>query len=153
VNDFFSQPNVLVLEDDPGDALLIRRAFQKAGCDPFICRNTSEATAYLLGSGMYSDRRLYPLPDILITDLRLGQDSGIKLLSWLRSTHLKDLPVVVLSGAATPGDILAVQRLKAERVLIKPSNPDDLFAMLQETCEHICCHLKDREPAELEAVA
>ena len=138
-NDFQTQINVLVLEDDPVDAILIRRAFQRTGCDPFVCRNTSEATAYLLGSGMYCDRLHYPLPDIFVTDIRLGQDSGIHFLAWLRSINrFKELPVVVLSGAASPEDIRAVQQLKAHRVLIKPSDPTKLNRMLQEVCSQIC---------------
>lgn len=143
VNELPDQMNVLVLEDDPGDAILIRRAFQKTGCDAFVCRNTSEATAYLLGSGMYYDRHHFPLPDIFVTDIQLGQDSGIHFLEWLRSTpDFKDLPVVVLSGAATPADVRDVQQLRADRVLIKPSDPDDLNRMLEEISTQICPGLK-----------
>src|SRR5436305_11482190 len=67
----------LVLEDDANDALLIRRAFTNAACRAFVCRNTSEARAYLVGAGMYGNRDRFPFPDIFMTDLRLGDESGI----------------------------------------------------------------------------
>src|SRR5256885_1586953 len=112
--------NVLVLEDDAGDAILIRRAFTGETCRAFICRNTSEARAYFLGSGMYSDRELYPFPELFVTDIRLGEESGLQFLAWVRVFEdSKNLPVIVLSGAATRSDILAAQRLGATRVLIK----------------------------------
>ena len=80
VNQFLTRINVLVLEDDPNDAFLIRGAFKNSGCDAFVCRNTSEAAAYLLGSGMYYDSMRYPLPNIVIYDIRLGQDYRIHFL-------------------------------------------------------------------------
>ena len=131
--------NVLVLEDDADDATLIRRAFTGDTCRAFICRNTSEARAYFLGSGMYSDRRLYPFPELFVTDLRLGEESGIQFLAWVRAFDpAKDVPVIILSGAATPSDILAAQTLGATRVLIKPSDPIALQDMLIVTSRELC---------------
>jgi CheY-like chemotaxis protein len=135
----FTQTNVLVLEDDANDAILIKRAFTGEACRAFVCRNTSEARAYFLGSGMYSDRELFPFPDLFVTDLRLGEESGIQFLTWVRAVDgSKDLPVVVLSGAATPGDILAVQRLGVTSVLIKPSDPIALQDMLILASRELC---------------
>src|SRR5687768_2782297 len=131
--------NVLVLEDDANDALLIKRAFTGAACRTFICRNTSEARAYFLGAGMYADRDLFPFPELFVTDLRLNEESGIQFLAWVRALdECKDLPVIVLSGAITPSDILAVQRLRATRVLIKPANPVDLQALLSLASRELC---------------
>src|SRR5687768_10146645 len=123
--------NVLVLEDDPNDALLIKRAFTGADCRTFICRNTSEARAYFLGAGMYADRDRFPFPEVFVTDLRLNEESGIQFLEWVRAfNESKNLPVIVLSGVATPSDILALQRLRATRVLIKPADAVALQALL-----------------------
>src|SRR6185436_3289781 len=106
----------LVLEDDANDALLIRRAFTNAACHAFVCRNTSEARAYLVGAGMYADRTRFPFPDIFMTDLRLGDESGVHFVEWLRSKDdLAELPVVVLSGSATPKDIAAEKSLGVAR--------------------------------------
>jgi DNA-binding response OmpR family regulator len=139
MRDLFTPTNVLVLEDDANDAILIKRAFTSAACRAFVCRNTSEARAFFLGSGMYADRDTYPFPDLFVTDLRLGEESGIQFLAWVRAfDESKKLPVVVLSGAATPGDILAVQRLRATRVLIKPADPIALQDMLILAARDLC---------------
>ncbi len=135
----FTPTNVLVLEDDANDAILIRRAFASAACRVFVCRNTSEARAHFLGAGMYADREQFPFPDLFVTDLRLGEESGIKFLAWVRDFEgARNLPVVVLSGAATPADILAVQRLRAMRVLIKPANVLALQEMLILASRELC---------------
>ena len=148
MNKFLKPINVLVLEDEPNDALLIRRAFEDSGCDAFVCRNTSEAAAYLQGSGMYADRIQFPFPEMFVSDLRLGPDLGIHFLEWLRSVeHLKDLPVIILSGAATAKDILAVQRLAPDRILAKPSNQEELSKLLKEIAGQICPALRDRAGA------
>lgn len=69
----------LVVEDNPNDAFLIKRALQSNGCAAFICRNPGEAQSYLLGAGMYEDRVRYPMPDLILTDLRMGAVSGLIL--------------------------------------------------------------------------
>ena len=139
MKDLLTRTNVLVLEDDASDAILIRRAFTGQTCRAFICRNTSEARAYFLGSGMYSDRDLYPFPELFVTDLRLGEESGVQFLGWVRAfDRAKDIPVIVLSGAATPADVLAVQTLGATRVLIKPADPIAMQDMLIMTARELC---------------
>src|SRR5438045_1260493 len=67
----------LILEDDANDALLIRRAFTNSACWAFVCRNTSEARAYLQGAGMYADRSRFPFPDMYVTNLRSGDETAI----------------------------------------------------------------------------
>jgi DNA-binding response OmpR family regulator len=141
--------NVLVLEDDANDSILIRRAFTGETCSAFICRNTSEARAYFLGSGMYADRVLYPFPELFVTDIRLGEESGIQFLAWVRTFEdSKDLPVIVLSGAATRSDILAAQSLGATRVLIKPADPVALQDMLIAASRELCPAVVEHEVSD-----
>ena len=129
----------LVLEDDASDALLIRRAFTNAACNAFVCRNTSEARAYLVGAGMYGERGRFPFPDIFMTDLRLGDESGIQFIEWVRSKpELKDLPIIILSGKATGRDIAAAKALGVSRVWQKPSDPLILQNMIQELSKGLC---------------
>jgi CheY-like chemotaxis protein len=142
----------LVLEDDANDALLIKRAFANAGCSAFVCRNTSEARAYLLGSGMYADRHRFPFPEFFVTDIRLGHESGVDFLAWIRARNeWPDLPVIVLSGAATPDELRAVKRMGVTRVLQKPSDTialQDLLIMLaREFCETVPAQ---REPIQID---
>jgi CheY-like chemotaxis protein len=117
----------LILEDDANDALLIRRAFTSAACRAFVCRNTSEARAYLVGAGMYANRDHYQFPDIFITDLRLADESGMQFLGWLRSKpEFKDLPVIILSCSTSPKDMAEAKKLGVSRFIQKPGNPGEL---------------------------
>ena len=81
MKNLLSRTNVLVLEDDAGDAILIRRAFTGQTCRAFICRNTSEARAYFLGSGMYSER---PNSWPLASRIAPGQVARAIMYGWTR---------------------------------------------------------------------
>jgi CheY-like chemotaxis protein len=142
---------ILILEDDANDALLIRRAFTNSETRAFVCRNTSEARAYLLGSGMYADRERFPFPGMFVSDLRLGEESGVHFLEWLRGRdELKDLPVIVISGAASPKDIREVTRLGASRVLRKPGNAEALQGLLLRLADEVGS--RSREPEDFSKV-
>jgi CheY-like chemotaxis protein len=139
----------LVLEDDANDALLIRRAFTNAACNAFVCRNTSEARAYLMGAGMYADRMRFPFPDVFITDLRLGEESGLHFLEWLRSKdELRDLPVIVLSGSASPKDIMAAKGLGVSRVCQKKGDSTMLQKMIEKMSSEFCLGHPDFAPPQ-----
>jgi CheY-like chemotaxis protein len=134
-----SRTTFLVLEDDASDALLIRRAFTNAACNAFVCRNTSEARAYLVGAGMYADRVRFPFPDIFMTDLRLGDESGVHFLEWMRSREeLKELPVVVLSSSTQAKDASAAKRLGASRIWQKPREAVYLQSMVNKLARELC---------------
>jgi DNA-binding response OmpR family regulator len=129
----------LVLEDDANDAILIRWAFTNSACRAFVCRNTSEARAYLLGAGMYADRERFPFPEVFVTDLRLGDESGVEFLAWLRSQDaFKSLPVIVVSGTATPQDIRTLKGMRIDQILSKPSDPVKLEALLLGLAGTLC---------------
>ena len=129
----------LVLEDDANDALLIRRAFTNAACHAFVCRNTSEARAYLMGAGMYADRTRFPFPDIFMTDLRLGDESGVHFLEWLRGKEeLQQLPVIVLSNSASANEVAAANSMGVSRVLQKPRDPAVLQSMIDKLSREFC---------------
>jgi DNA-binding response OmpR family regulator len=149
MTNLLAKTNVLVLEDDANDAILIRRAFTGQTCRAFICRNTSEARAYFLGSGMYADRELYPFPELFVTDLRLGEESGVQFLAWVRAFDAaKELPVIVLSGAPSPAEVSAVRYLGATRVLIKPVDPIALQDMLIPASREMCPAVVERLASE-----
>jgi CheY-like chemotaxis protein len=124
----------LIVEDNADDAILIRRAFTRGTqCDALVCRNVSEARAYLLGAGMYSDRKMFPFPQAVVSDLRLGEDSGLTFLAWVRkSENFPDLPFILLSGAASQREMDSAAGLGASRVLRKPSDLSELQTILTQ---------------------
>src|SRR5262245_51006627 len=114
----------LIVENDANDAFLIARALGRSPrCGaPLVCRNPSEARAYLRGAGMYADRSVYPMADVIITDLRMENESGLELVEWVRKQEspLNQLPVIIISGAGSPLQVEAAAKAGASRVYQKP---------------------------------
>jgi CheY-like chemotaxis protein len=88
---------------------------------------------------MYGDRQRFPFPDIFLTDLRLGEESGIQFMEWIRSRpELEGLPVIVLSGSFSSGDVAAAKKLGASRVLAKPGDPFEFQKMVEKMSREFC---------------
>src|SRR4051812_2939368 len=113
----------MIVENDLSDALLIQRAFKKVpDCGTLsLCRNTSEARAYLQGAGMYLNREQYPFPDVVVSDFRMPGGTGVELVQWIRDQPaLASLPVVILTGSASPTEMEGASAAGATHVLRKP---------------------------------
>jgi CheY-like chemotaxis protein len=131
----------LIVENDPNDAFLIRRALEKGNCAPAcVCRNVSEAKSYLKGAGMYSNRSKYPVPDVVLTDLRMEDESGIELVEWIRQQEppLRDTTILILTGSATPLQFDAAEKVGAQGVHRKPSRLEDLQELLAGIAKEYC---------------
>ena len=125
---------ILVVEDDPNDVLLIQRAFAKARIlNPVrTVSNGDEAVAYLSGSGPYGDRATYPVPVLVLLDLKLPRRSGLEVLGWIRSQPgLKRLPIVVLTSSKESIDINRAYDLGANSYLVKPVGFDSLLELVK----------------------
>ncbi|HUS35522.1 MAG TPA: response regulator [Verrucomicrobiae bacterium] len=132
--------NFLVIEDNGDDALLINRAFAMTeSCHAVVCRSLGEAKAYLQGAGVYTDREKYPVPNAVISDLRLGFDSAIDFLRWIRaSEELRLMPVIVISGTASTHEGALAKELGALEVLRKPARYEELKWMVQDMVTKLC---------------
>ena len=125
---------ILLVEDNPDDVLLIRRAFQKAGIgNPIVAvGHGDDAVAYLDGTGAYADRHRYPLPALVLLNLKLPRRSGLEVLAWVRQHEgLKRLPVVVLTSSRDEGDINKAYDLGANSYLVKPVAFDELLRLVR----------------------
>jgi CheY-like chemotaxis protein len=133
------QDVILLVEDNPKDVLLMQRAFRKANLvNPVqIVSDGEAAISYLSGIGAYSDRTLYPLPVLILLDLKLPRKSGAEVLMWLRQQpELKRLPVVVLTSSQEYADINRVYDLGANAYMVKPV----AFANLVEIVKTLNLH-------------
>jgi CheY-like chemotaxis protein len=125
---------ILLVEDDPNDVLLIQRAFRKANLiNPIqVVGDGEEAVSYLSGEGSYADRRRYPLPILVLLDLKLPRKSGFEVLEWLRGEpDLKRLPVVVFTSSTEGLDVNRAYDLGANSYLVKPVSFKDLLEMVK----------------------
>jgi CheY-like chemotaxis protein len=133
-----ADPLVLLVEDDPADVRLIQRAFRKLEKAITMTRltNGDDAVAYLSGEGPYENRAAYPVPAVLLLDIKLPRRSGFEVLDWLRRqmTPLRRLPVVMLTSSRHSADVNRAYDLGANSYLAKPetlSGLDDLAAQFQ----------------------
>lgn len=116
-------PVILLAEDDPNDVFFMQRALAKAGVNvPLqVVKDGQEALDYLAGSGKYNNRVEFPLPSLVLLDLKMPFVSGFDVLAWIRlQPSLKDLPVVILTSSAEERDREKATELGAMAYCIKP---------------------------------
>lgn len=119
------EPLILLVEDREDDVLMLRRSFQKAGIsNPIqVVRDGEEAISYLLGTGKYADRVEFPLPELILLDLKMPKIDGFEVLRWLRSQrNFSGVRVVVLSSSESIQDVNLAYNLGANSFLVKPTN-------------------------------
>lgn len=125
---------ILLVEDNPVDILLMQRAFRNetfANTALQIVRDGDAAVFYLNGDGEYSDRARYPLPAIILLDLKLPRRSGHEVLGWLKEQpELKRLPVVMLTSSRQPLDVDRAYDLGVNSYLVKPVGFGSLLEMM-----------------------
>jgi len=125
---------LLLVEDDPNDVMLFRRAKDKSNlANPLQVVDDGEAAlAYLSGQGIYADRSLYPFPALMLLDLKLPRKSGLEVLEWLRQhPGIHRLPVVVLTSSKESVDVGRAYDLGANSYLVKPVAFDILLEMVK----------------------
>lgn len=124
---------ILLVEDDANDARLLRRAFEKVGLDVPMVRveHGDDAVSYLRGENQYVDRTIYPMPSLLLLDLKLPRKSGFEVLAWLRGTQseCRRLPVIILSSSAELSDVNRSYEMGANSYLAKPHSSQEFVAL------------------------
>jgi CheY-like chemotaxis protein len=113
---------ILLVEDSQDDAIIMRRAFERAGIsNPFyIVKDGESAIAYLRGMGKYALRDEYPLPALVLLDLDLPGMDGFEVLKWIRQADgLSALRVVVLTSSENIRDVNAAYDLGANSFMVK----------------------------------
>jgi CheY-like chemotaxis protein len=114
---------ILLVEDREDDVVIIRRAFSKGNIlNPlFVVRDGEQAIAYLTGEGRFANREEYPLPDLILLDLKMPKKDGFDVLRWLRKKPgLNALRVVVLTSSEELRDVNLAYQLGANSFLVKP---------------------------------
>ncbi|PWU16086.1 MAG: two-component system response regulator [Verrucomicrobia bacterium] len=125
---------ILLVDDDSNDVLLLQRAFHKAGIGDLlkVARDGEEAIAYLSGSDRYADRSKFPMPFLILLDLKMPGTDGFEVLQWARAEpELKRLLIVVLTSSNLQSDIDRAYELGANSYLVKPVGFDEMVNLIQ----------------------
>jgi CheY-like chemotaxis protein len=134
---------ILIVEDEPGDAMLVERAFEKAQIPSArrLVRDGEEAIAYLSGKQPYSNRSDFPLPTVVLLDLKLPRKSGLEVLGWLRDQPgLNRLRVVVLTSSREELDVNRAHDLGISSYLVKPVEHGRLVEMMASLNSFLVVH-------------
>lgn len=112
--------NILLVEDNPGDVLLARIAFEKSkfSVNVEVASDGQEALDYLYKKGRFSGSGT---PDLILLDLNLPAKSGSEVLADLKSDEeLKVIPVIILTTSQAEWDIIRCYKLHANCFVNKP---------------------------------
>jgi CheY-like chemotaxis protein len=116
---------VLLIGDDANEILLIKKAFVEAEVPtPLHTVNScKDAIAYFIGEGVYANRTAYPIPFLVLLDLKMSGEEGFAVLRWLydRPGLRKKFTVIVTSPAGPEQDIQLAYELGAQSYLVKPA--------------------------------
>jgi len=127
------QPLILIVEDSEDHVFLLRLAFKKAGITNPVqdVRSGEDAIAYLAGTGPFSDWSRFPLPAIVLLDLKMPGLDGFGVLRWIRQQPgLKNLRVVMLTSSDLQQEVSLAHDLGAKSFLTKPVDLDQLVLMM-----------------------
>ena len=117
------QRDVLYVEDDADAAFLFKELFAGAGVTKqfHVATDGQMAVDYLAGNGPFAHRDQYPLPCLVLLDLKLPRKHGLEVLAWIRQQpELKKLVVIIFTSWGMPDDINRAYELGANGYLVKP---------------------------------
>jgi CheY-like chemotaxis protein len=125
---------ILIVEDDLNDQALIKAGFRAIGVEDKVLMASDglEAIAYMKGEGKFSDRKEYPYPTIIMTDLKMPEGDGFAVLEYLKSTpDFAIIPTTVFSSSEDLDDIKRSYSLGASSYHLKPQTPEKLRTQLK----------------------
>ncbi|MEU9358759.1 response regulator [Streptomyces sp. NPDC051840] len=132
MNDTVKPIEVLLVEDDPGDELMTREAFEdnKIRNTLHVVRDGQEALDFLYRQGQYPDA---PRPDLVLLDLNLPKYDGRQVLEKIKTDpELALIPVVVLTTSSAEEDILRSYKLHANAYVTKPVDLEQFIGAVRQ---------------------
>jgi CheY-like chemotaxis protein len=124
---------ILIAEDSEADIFFLLRVMDQAGvANPiFVVRDGTEALAYMQGTGRYADRAAYPIPGIVLLDLKMPGVDGFEILRWRRNQqHLKKTLMVAVSSYDGVYAINLAYETGADSFLSKPLTTEDVLNLI-----------------------
>jgi CheY-like chemotaxis protein len=127
--------HILLVEDNRMDVELTMGALREAKLlnTIHVAPNGQEALDYLFGRGRYADRSAFPMPNLVLLDLKLPGIDGFEVLRQVKSTPiLKRLPVIILTSSKEEGDRALSYDQGANSYLVKPVSFDGFLDVVQQ---------------------
>ena len=124
--------NVLLVEDDEGDVLMTREAFEfyKVRNPLHVVSDGEQALQFVRRTGPYADA---PRPGLILLDVNLPRVSGLEVLAELKQDpELRTIPVVMLTTSQADEDILRSYQLHANAYVSKPVDFEQFIAAIRQ---------------------
>lgn len=126
---------ILLVEDNLDHAELVMRNledFQVANRIIHV-EDGEEALDYLYGRGRYADRQQYPMPHLMLLDLRMPKVDGLEVLKTVKTDEtLRPLPVVILTTSDADRDMAMAYEYHANSYVTKPVIFDEFSRLLKD---------------------
>ena len=126
---------ILLVEDNPMDVILTLDAFKEAKLlnEIHVARDGEEALNYMFGRGIYADRAKFPVPNLILLDLKMPGIDGFEVLKQIKTTDLiKRIPVIILTSSKEEGDLALSFDLGANSYLVKPVSFNGFIDVVKE---------------------
>ena len=133
------QAIILLVDDNRMDVELTLDAFRQAKLINKIqvAGGGQEALDYLFGNGKYSDRSVYPIPNLILLDLKMPGIDGFEVLNQVKSTDLiKRIPVVILTSSREEGDRALSYDTGANSYLVKPVGFEGFLEVVRQVDDY-----------------
>ncbi|MDB6058116.1 MAG: two-component system response regulator [Verrucomicrobiales bacterium] len=128
------EKTILLVEDEENDVFFLKRALKKADvhANLQVVRDGQCAIDYLEGRDEHSDRTRFPIPSLVLLDLKLPHVMGLEVLQWIRhQPEFGGLIVLILTSSRLEQDIDQAYRIGANGYLVKPSTPEEMLEIVQ----------------------
>lgn len=126
--------SILIVEDNEDDLFILKRAFKLAGIvnDFRTAEDGQQAIDYLQGVAPFDDREAYPVPAIVLLDLKLPIKTGLEVLAWIKQQPaLGGVIILILTSSSEDKDVTRAYELGANAFLVKPASADKLTDMVR----------------------
>jgi CheY-like chemotaxis protein len=118
---------ILIVDDSRDDLFLLQRTFMRFPDFQVLncCEDGSVAVKYLAGAAPFNDRTQYPLPNVVLLDLKMPRMNGFEVLQWLRTRSLEALRVIIMTTSSLEEDEQKARALGADGYVVKGESAID----------------------------
>jgi CheY-like chemotaxis protein len=125
----------LAVENGADEFYLLQRVCLSFSPQPklYWARDGIEARDYLAGAGPFGDRHRFPLPILILSDIKMPRFDGFELLEWVKlQPHLSKIPFVILTSSNLQADVARADEFGADQYLVKPVDFGAFVVVLNE---------------------
>jgi CheY-like chemotaxis protein len=126
---------ILLVEDNPDDLEMTRRALQKANLANRIqvARDGTEALDFIFCEGAHAGRKIENVPRLILLDLKLPKVDGFEVLRRLKNDErTKSIPVVALTSSREQRDLIETYHLGVNSYIVKPVDFEQFAQAVQK---------------------